>query len=63
MDFVINEVNSISEDLLSIFELAADDEVAITVEEKLAEIMKMDQGLLLCMGVSHYSIENVSQIF
>jgi mevalonate kinase len=56
-------VNSISEDLLSIVELAADDEVAITVkEEKLAEIMKMDQALLQCMGISHYSIENVSQI-
>jgi hypothetical protein len=46
---------------LSIIELAADDEVAITVkEEKLAEIMEMDQGLLQCMGVSHYSKENVS---
>jgi mevalonate kinase len=57
-------VNSISEDLLSTVELAADDEVVITVkEEKLAKIMEMDQALLQCMGISHYSIENVSQIF
>ncbi|CAO2202775.1 unnamed protein product [Urochloa humidicola] len=53
-------VNSISEELSSIVELAAEDEIAITSkEDKLAELMEMNQGLLQCMGVSHSSIETV----
>uniref|UniRef100_A0ACD5WMY0 Uncharacterized protein n=1 Tax=Avena sativa TaxID=4498 RepID=A0ACD5WMY0_AVESA len=60
MASVISAVNSISEELSSIVELAADDEVAITAkEEKLAELMEMNQGLLQCMGVSHCAIETV----
>lgn len=60
MASVFNAVNSISEELSSIVELAANDEIAITSkEEKLAELMEMNQGLLKCMGVSHSSIETV----
>lgn len=60
MASVISAVNSISEELSSLVELVADDEVAITAkEEKLAELMEMNQGLLQCMGVSHCSIETV----
>ncbi|TVU33805.1 hypothetical protein EJB05_15614 [Eragrostis curvula] len=62
MASVFHAVNSISEELSSIVELAAEDEVAITSkEEKLAELMEMNQGLLQCMGVSHASIETVLQ--
>jgi mevalonate kinase len=57
---VFHAVNSISEELSSIVELAAEDEIAITSkEDKLAELMEMNQGLLQCMGVSHSSIETV----
>jgi mevalonate kinase len=60
MASVFNAVNSISEEVSSIVELAANDEIAITSkEEKLAELMEMNQGLLQCMGVSHSSIETV----
>jgi mevalonate kinase len=60
---VFHAVNSISEELSSIVELAAEDEIAITSKEEdklaLAELMEMSQGLLQCMGVSHSSIETV----
>jgi len=60
MASVFNAVNSISEELSSVVELAAEDEIAITSrEDKLAELMEMNQGLLQCMGVSHSSIETV----
>uniref|UniRef100_A0A0E0EWN2 Mevalonate kinase n=1 Tax=Oryza meridionalis TaxID=40149 RepID=A0A0E0EWN2_9ORYZ len=60
MASVFKAVNSISEEVSSIVELAANDEIAITSkEEKLAELMEMNQGLLQCMGVSHSSIETV----
>ncbi|KAL6899431.1 hypothetical protein ACP4OV_006089 [Aristida adscensionis] len=60
MGSVFQAVNSISEELSSIVELVAEDEIAITSkEEKLAELMEMNQGLLQCMGVSHASIETV----
>ncbi|KAM0905726.1 hypothetical protein ACQ4PT_017204 [Festuca glaucescens] len=62
MASVIGAVNFISEELSSIVESAAEDEIAITMkEEKLAELMQMNQGLLQCMGVSHCSIETVLQ--
>ncbi|CAM0150075.1 unnamed protein product [Urochloa decumbens] len=62
MASVFHAVNSISEELSSIVELAAEDEIAITSkEDKLAELMEMNQGLLQCMGVSHSSIETVLQ--
>ncbi|XP_062199287.1 mevalonate kinase-like isoform X2 [Phragmites australis] len=60
MSSVFHAVNSVSEELSSIVELAAEDEIAITSkEEKLAELMEMNQGLLQCMGISHASIETV----
>uniref|UniRef100_A0A0E0ARD8 Mevalonate kinase n=1 Tax=Oryza glumipatula TaxID=40148 RepID=A0A0E0ARD8_9ORYZ len=60
MASVFHAVNSISEEVSSLVELAANDEIAITSkEEKLAELMEMNQGLLQCMGVSHSSIETV----
>ncbi|CAO2208229.1 unnamed protein product [Urochloa humidicola] len=60
MASVFHAVNSISEELSSIVEFAAEDEIAITSkEDKLAELMEMNQGLLQCMGVSHSSIETV----
>lgn len=38
------------------------DELSVTeMETKLEELMEMIQGLLLCLGVSHASIENVLQ--
>ncbi|WVZ94425.1 hypothetical protein U9M48_040318 [Paspalum notatum var. saurae] len=60
MASVFHAVNSISEELSSIVELAAEDEIAITSkEDKLSELMEMNQGLLQSMGVSHSSIETV----
>nr|ACN35955.1 unknown [Zea mays] len=60
MASVFHAVNTISEELSSIVELVAEDEIAITSkEDKLAELMEMNQGLLQCMGVSHSSIETV----
>ncbi|KAF7005237.1 hypothetical protein CFC21_020374 [Triticum aestivum] len=60
MASVFHAVNTISEELSSIVELAATDEISMTSkEEKLAELMEMNQGLLQCMGVSHSSIETV----
>ncbi|XP_039847671.1 mevalonate kinase-like isoform X2 [Panicum virgatum] len=60
MASVFNAVNSVSEELSSVIELAAEDEIAITSrEDKLAELMEMNQGLLQCMGVRHSSIETV----
>ncbi|KAJ6762766.1 MEVALONATE KINASE [Salix purpurea] len=38
---------------------APDDQSIIAKEEKLEELMEMNQGLLQCMGVSHASIETV----
>lgn len=38
------------------------DELSVTeMETKLEELMEMSQGLLMCLGVSHASIENVLQ--
>ncbi|KAL2490514.1 Mevalonate kinase [Abeliophyllum distichum] len=53
-------VDSISSELASIIESPVSDDLAITEkEEKLEELMEMNQGLLQCMGVSHASIETV----
>nr|AFJ74336.1 mevalonate kinase [Hevea brasiliensis] len=60
MSFVFNAVDSISNDLANIILSPAPDDVSITEkEEKLEELMEMNQGLLQCMGVSHASIETV----
>nr|AGS18028.1 mevalonate kinase [Picrorhiza kurrooa] len=60
MTSVFNAVDSISNELAAIIESPVDDDLAITEkEEKLGELMEMNQGLLQCMGVSHASIESV----
>ncbi|KAG8363799.1 hypothetical protein BUALT_Bualt19G0059900 [Buddleja alternifolia] len=63
MSSVFNAVGSISNELASIIQSPVSDDLAITKkEEKLGELMEMNQGLLQCMGVSHASIETVIRI-
>lgn len=60
MTSVFKAVDSISTEVASIIESPVTDDLAITEkEEKLGELMEMNQGLLQCMGVSHASIETV----
>ncbi|XP_030960524.1 mevalonate kinase [Quercus lobata] len=60
MSLVFNAVDSISNELSTIMQSPAPDELSITEkEEKIEELMEMNQGLLQCMGVSHASIETV----
>ena len=60
MKSVFNAVDSISKELSTIIQSPSPDELSITEkEEKLEELMEMNQGLLQCMGVSHASIETV----
>jgi len=60
MSFVFNAVDSISKELSAIIQSPAPDDLSITEkEEKIEELMEMNQGLLQCMGVSHASIETV----
>ncbi|KAL8159539.1 hypothetical protein V2J09_001076 [Rumex salicifolius] len=60
MASVFSAVDSISNELSVIIQSTATDEISLTEkEEKLEELMEMNQGLLQCMGVSHTSIEAV----
>ncbi|KAJ4822790.1 hypothetical protein Tsubulata_039466 [Turnera subulata] len=60
MTSVFNAVDSISKELANIIQSPAVDELSLTEsEEKLQELIEMNQGLLQCMGVSHASIETV----
>lgn len=60
MSSVFNAVDSISKELSTIIESPTPDDLSITEkEERLEELMEMNQGLLQCMGVSHSSIETV----
>lgn len=60
MSFVFDAVDSISKELANVIQTPApDDQSIIAKEEKLEELMEMNQGLLQCMGVSHASIETV----
>lgn len=60
MAAVFTAVDSISKELSDVIQSAAHDDVSITAkEEKLEELMEMNQGLLQCMGVSHASIDTV----
>ncbi|CAM8911424.1 unnamed protein product [Rhodiola kirilowii] len=60
MTSVFNAVDSISNELATIIQSPALDDLSITgKEEKIEELMEMNQGLLQCMGVSHASIETV----
>ncbi|KAJ3695696.1 hypothetical protein LUZ60_001073 [Juncus effusus] len=63
MQSIFNAIDSLSNELAEIVEAPAGDELAISEkEEKLKEIMGMNQGLLRCIGVSHESIETVVRI-
>lgn len=60
MTNVFTAVDSISNELATIIQSPASDDLAVTEkEDKLEELMEMSQGLLQCMGVSHPSIETV----
>lgn len=60
MASVFTAVDSISSEVAAIIQSPVPDDLAITEkEEKLEELMEMNQGLLQCMGVSHASIETV----
>nr|QSK97112.1 mevalonate kinase [Curcuma wenyujin] len=60
MASVFAAVDSISKELSAIIQSAVPDDISITErEEKIEELMEMNQGLLQCMGVSHASIETV----
>jgi mevalonate kinase len=60
MSFIFNAINSISDDLALLVESPAADEAGTLVkEEKLMELMQINQGLLQSIGVSHESIETV----
>ncbi|XP_074557673.1 mevalonate kinase-like [Curcuma longa] len=60
MAAVFNAVDSISKELSAIIQSDAADDRSVTArEEKIEELMEMNQGLLQCMGVSHASIETV----
>jgi len=60
MASVFDAVDSISKELSAIIQTPANDDITVTEkEEKLEELMEMNQGLLQCMGVSHASIETV----
>ncbi|PWA79708.1 GHMP kinase, ATP-binding, conserved site-containing protein [Artemisia annua] len=60
MTSVFTAVDSISNELASIIQSSSDDDLtALTKEQRVEELMEMNQGLLKCMGVSHASIEMV----
>ncbi|KAA8536881.1 hypothetical protein F0562_029359 [Nyssa sinensis] len=60
MAAVFSAVDSISKELATIIQSPGYNDLAITEkEERLEELMEMNQGLLQCMGVSHASIETV----
>ena len=60
MASVFGAVDSISKELSTVLQTPVADDIAITEQEdKLEELMEMNQGLLQCMGVSHVSIETV----
>ncbi|XP_065046849.1 mevalonate kinase-like [Musa acuminata AAA Group] len=63
MAAVFTAVNSISKELSTIIQSPALDDISVTArEEKIEELMEMNQGLLQCMGVSHASIETVLRV-
>ncbi|XP_065018006.1 mevalonate kinase-like isoform X2 [Musa acuminata AAA Group] len=60
MASVFTAVDFISKELSAIIQSPAQDDISITArEEKIEELMEMNQGLLQCMGVSHAAIETV----
>ncbi|XVE89702.1 hypothetical protein DITRI_Ditri20bG0017000 [Diplodiscus trichospermus] len=62
MGYVLNAIESISDEWSTIMQSNAVDDLSLTAnEEKLRELMEINQGLLLSIGVSHTSIETVLQ--
>ncbi|KAL4578068.1 hypothetical protein LXL04_014183 [Taraxacum kok-saghyz] len=60
MTSVFTAVDYISNELASTIQLSSSNDLAVVEkEEKVEELMEMNQGLLQCMGVSHPSIETV----
>nr|AID51439.1 mevalonate kinase [Astragalus membranaceus] len=60
MAFVFSAVDSISKELTTTLQSPTPDELSVTeMEEKVGELMEMNQGLLQSMGVSHATIETV----
>nr|ACU18472.1 unknown [Glycine max] len=60
MAFVFSAVDSISNELTSILKSPTPDELSVTEkEEKIEELMEVNQGMLQSMGVSHATIETV----
>ncbi|XP_022719373.1 mevalonate kinase-like [Durio zibethinus] len=57
---VLNAIEAISDEWSAIIQSHAVDDLAEN-EERLGELMEMNQGLLLSIGVSHASIETVLQ--
>ncbi|CAH1435158.1 unnamed protein product [Lactuca virosa] len=57
MTSVFTAVDFISNEFASILQSSSDDH--LQKEQKVEELMQMNQGLLQCMGVSHASIETV----
>ncbi|CAI8615476.1 unnamed protein product [Vicia faba] len=62
MAFVFSAVDSISKELTTVLQSPTPDHLSATqIEEKVEELMEMNQGLLQSMGVSHATIETVLQ--
>lgn len=60
MTLVFSAVDSISRELTTIIQSPAPDNLSVTEkEEKIEDLIDMNQGLLQCMGVSHATIETV----
>ncbi|KAJ9557416.1 hypothetical protein OSB04_012030 [Centaurea solstitialis] len=59
MSSVFTAVDSISNELASIIQSSDDHDDDLEKEQRVEELMEMNQGLLQCMGVSHASIETV----
>ncbi|XP_057512981.1 mevalonate kinase-like [Actinidia eriantha] len=60
MGAVFKAVDSISNEVATIIQSTSHDDSTVSEkEDKLGELMEMNQGLLQCMGVSHASIETV----
>ncbi|XVF41948.1 hypothetical protein PTKIN_Ptkin01aG0321600 [Pterospermum kingtungense] len=59
---VLNAIESISDEWSTIIQSHPLDDLSLAAnEERLRELMEMNQGLLLAMGVSHASIETILQ--
>ncbi|KAG4916872.1 hypothetical protein AAZX31_19G221900 [Glycine max] len=62
MAFVFSAVDSLSNELTSILKSPTPDELSVTEkEQKIEELMEMNEGLLQSMGVSHATIQTVLQ--